>query len=83
MYVAMVHMSSLSNYKPKREQEDAMKPTENCCLWSYRQTGVRLSACLHVSWISGVPMRGHERVIALGSAIPSPAAWHRDGVSTA
>lgn len=60
-----------------------MEPTENWCLGSYRQTGVRLSACLHVFGISGVPVGGHERVIALGSAIPSPAAWHRDGVSSA
>lgn len=28
-------------------------------------------------------MGGRGRIIALGSAIPSPAAWHRDAVSSA
>ena len=60
-----------------------MEPIENCCLGSCRQTGARLSACLHASGIPGVPVGGRGRVIALDSAIPSPAAWHRDGVSSA
>lgn len=33
--------------------------------------------------IPGVPVGGRGRIIALGSAIPSPAAWHRDAVSSA
>lgn len=84
MYVTMVYMSRVGNYK--REQEDAMEPTENCSLGSCRQTGARLSACLHVSGNPGVPVchgSGHGRIIALGSDIPSSAAWHRDGVSSA
>lgn len=60
-----------------------MEPTEICCLGSCRQTGAKLSASLHVSGIPGVPLGGRGRVIALGSAIPSPVNCHRDGVSSA